>query len=134
MNFGRSYWLFESSFPIIFTLVFLLVSGTFVYVIISGLVRFFKNQASPQLVVLARVAAKRTETRSSPGHTYHHGTNHYHHSHSHTFTRYFITFELEDNKRIELQVTGRDYGLIAKEDKGRLTYQGTRFQGFDRIY
>lgn len=133
MNFGRSFWLFESSFPILFLVVFLLVIGTFVYVIISGLVRFFKNKASPQLVVLARVVAKRTETGSSPGHTYCHGTSHYHRSHSHTFTRYFITFELEDKERIELQVTGRDYGLIAEEDKGRLTYQGTRFQWFDRI-
>ncbi len=133
MNFGRCFWLFDSLFPVFFLVVFVLVIGTFLYVLISGLVRFFKNQASPRLVVVAKVVSKRTEVRSGLGQTHHHRTSHYHHSHYHTFTRYFVTFELEDRERIELQVTGSDYGLIAQGDQGRLTYQGTRFQGFDRI-
>ena len=27
---------------------------------------------------------------------------------------------------------GRDYGLMAEGDEGRLTFQGTRFLGFER--
>lgn len=47
-------------------------------------------------------------------------------------TYYYITFELEDDSRIEFSVNYRAYGEIAEGDRGILTLQGTRFLGFER--
>lgn len=47
-------------------------------------------------------------------------------------TKYFSTFQLENKKRIELQLSGEDYGLLAEGDYGELMYQGNRFINFER--
>ena len=47
-------------------------------------------------------------------------------------TRYYATFEVESGSRIELAVRGEEYGMLAEGDRGRLTFQGTRYQGFER--
>ena len=47
-------------------------------------------------------------------------------------TSYHVTFELEDNTRLELRVRAREYGVMAEGDRGVLTRQGTRFLGFER--
>ncbi len=44
----------------------------------------------------------------------------------------FVTFELEKGERIELGVKGSEYGMLAEGDRGRLSYQGTRYLGFER--
>lgn len=33
---------------------------------------------------------------------------------------------------MEFNVSNKDYGMIAENDIGKLTFQGTRFLGFDR--
>lgn len=128
MNFGLGFSIMESVFPFFFITVFVLVIGMFVFVIGSGIMRFVKNQRSPEMVAQARALSKRTDIRSSG--------SHHHHGHMHTggyvYTRYYITFQLEDGSRLEFQVTSNDYGLIVEGDEGRLFYRGTRFQGFDR--
>jgi hypothetical protein len=48
------------------------------------------------------------------------------------FTAYFATFELESGERLEFVLSGRAYGLLAEGDSGTLTYQGTRYHGFER--
>ncbi len=50
----------------------------------------------------------------------------------HASTRYYIAFQVESGDRIELSVSGADYGMLAEGDQGRLTFQGTRFLSFDR--
>ena len=35
-------------------------------------------------------------------------------------------------KRMELSVTGREYGMLSEGDAGRLSFQGTRYLGFER--
>lgn len=47
-------------------------------------------------------------------------------------TKYYSTFQLENKKRIELQLSGEDYGLLAEGDYGKLMYQGNRFINFER--
>ena len=54
-------------------------------------------------------------------------------AHSAASTAYFVTFEVESGDRMELAVTGEEYGLLIEGDTGRLTFQGTRVKGFDRI-
>lgn len=119
-------------FPVLFDLIFFLVLGVFVFVIASAIIRFLRNQASPEMVEEATVVTKRMETRSSGSMAMHYGSGHHHGTHHHTYTRYFITFEFADGRRQEFQVTNSDYGLIAEHDKGRLSYRGTRFNGFSR--
>ena len=33
----------------------------------------------------------------------------------------------------ELKVQGTEYGMLIEQDKGKLTFQGTRYLGFKRI-
>ena len=51
---------------------------------------------------------------------------------SSTYTRYFVTFELENGGRVELGVKDSEYGMLAEGDQGLLTYQGTRYIGFEQ--
>ncbi len=51
---------------------------------------------------------------------------------SSTYTRYFATFELEGGRRLELGLKDHEFGMIAENDQGKLTYQGTRYLGFER--
>lgn len=45
---------------------------------------------------------------------------------------YFATFEKTTGERVELTLSGEDYGLIAEGDLGRLTHQGWAFKEFVR--
>lgn len=114
-------------FSIMFTLVFLLVTGTFVVVAVKGIRQWNKNNHSPKLMVPATIVAKRTNVSR-----HHHGGagNHHHH---HTSTTYYVTFQVESGDRMELHVAGSEYGLLIEGDKGMLTFQGTRYLGFERM-
>ena len=62
---------------------------------------------------------------------------HHHHNdntamHTSTSTSYYATFQFDSGDRLELHVSGPDYGLLAEGDTGDLTFQGTRYLGFDR--
>lgn len=52
-------------------------------------------------------------------------------SHS-TSTSYYVTFEVESGDRMELHVSGSEYGMLAEGDYGQLTFQGTRYLDFVR--
>ena len=47
-------------------------------------------------------------------------------------TSYYVTFEVKSGDRMELAVTGKEYGQMAEGDVGELSFQGTRFLGFER--
>jgi hypothetical protein len=112
--------LFSILFPIIFVIAFV---GIFIN-ILRGVKQWNYNNKQPQLTVPAKIVSKRTDI-------HHHNHNDNHHT-SHTTTSYFVTFEVESGDRIELNVQGHQYGQIIEGDKGKLTFQGTRFIGFDR--
>ncbi|MFD1775121.1 DUF2500 domain-containing protein [Paenibacillus rhizophilus] len=44
----------------------------------------------------------------------------------------YVTYEFQNGARIELEVPDNMYGLVVEGDRGELTYQGTRFKGFNR--
>ena len=110
----------------LFSLVFLLAVLSIAVQLVRNIGRWSKNNASPRLTVDALVAAKRTEV-----HTYHHaganGTGH-----TGSSTDYFVTFQVASGDRMELEVKGGEYGLLAEGDRGKLHFQGTRYLGFDR--
>ena len=122
MGFGFGFHAFEG----MFTLVFVLVIGLFIYAVVQAIARKQKNDASPRLTVLARVVSRRQEVT-------HHARNMndgvYHTS---STTRYFVTFQVESGDRMELQLDGSDFGMLAEGDEGRLSFQGTRFLDFKR--
>ena len=43
-----------------------------------------------------------------------------------------MTFQVDSGDRMEFSVSGQEYGLLAEGDRGKLTFQGTRYLGFER--
>ncbi len=114
-------------FEVMFFLVFAMVFGTFIITFARGISQWNKNNKSPRLTVDATVVSKRGNTT-----THHHNHNgHHHHTYHDT---YYATFQFESGDRIELQMAGHEFGLIVEGDKGKLTFQGTRFLGFERVW
>ena len=54
--------------------------------------------------------------------------------HHHTSTTYYVTFQVESGDRMELHMSGQEYGMLVKGDEGMLNFQGTRYLGFERRY
>ena len=125
MGFNQGMGMFNT-FGIMFTIVFVLVIGTFIVIAVKGIGQWNKNNQSPRLTVPATVVAKRTNV----SHHRHGGVNDHHHHH--TSTSYYVTFQVESGDRMELHVAGTEYGLLIEGDRGNLTFQGTRYLGFDR--
>lgn len=100
-------------FVVIWFILFFLIIG-------KGIAQFIENENSPVLTVPATIVDMRRKT-----HHHHHKHGH-HHSHS-----YHVTFEVESGERIELRVLWTDYRELSVGDKGMLTHQGTRYQGFE---
>lgn len=78
------------------------------------------------MTVPATIVAK----RANVSHHRHGGANEFHHHH--TSTSYYVTFQVESGDRMELHVAGTEYGLLIEGDSGKLTFQGTRYLGFER--
>ena len=120
IGFGFGFDLFQ----ILFTILFVLVAVVIVVTIIRNLSQWHKNNQSPRLTVTATVVAKRTSVTHFQG-----GNNG---AQCHTSTAYYATFQVESGDRMELQMTGPEYGMLAEGDRGRLTFQGTRYVSFER--
>lgn len=125
MGFGYGYGMGFDSFNAMFTIVFLLIIGTFIFTAVKGIGQWNKNNNSPRLTVPVTVVAKRTDV------THHHGGANTHHHH-HTSTTYYVTFQVESGDRMEFYVDGYEYGMLVEGDKGMLSFQGTRYLGFER--
>lgn len=116
--------LFEGMFFLVFFLILFLFLGLLIFNIGKEIVQWSKNNRSPRLTVEAAVVAKRSEMRR------HHDA---HGAGSHTRTKYYVTFQLAGGDRMELGLSGQEYGVLVEGDRGRLTFQGTRYLGFERI-
>ena len=115
---------FESGlFEIFFSITFLIIMGMIVFGLISSVRQWSKNNSSPRLTVEAQAVAKRLSV------SHHAGTDH---TAGHSSTSYYVSFQVESGDRMELRVSGREYGLLAEGDRGRLTFQGTRYLSFVR--
>ena len=105
-------------FGVMFAVVFLLVISVFIVVFVKGISQWNKNNHSPRLTVPATVVSKRADI----SHGYHTSTS----------TSYYVTFQVESGDRMELHMSGSEYGLLIEGDRGNLTFQGTRYLGFER--
>lgn len=122
MGFGMGFDLFG----VMFTLVFVLVISMFVVTAVKGISQWNKNNHSPRLTVPATIVAKRTNVSH---HHHNNGTGMHHTTHS---TTYYVTFQVESGDRMELHVAGHEYGMLIEGDCGNLSFQGTRYLGFER--
>lgn len=111
--------------PIMVLICFVVVFGTIIVRSVSGVKEWKKNSDSPILTVDASVVAKRTDV-----HYHHNNTNQ--NMHSSSSTTYYVTFEVESGDRTELRMQGNQYGMLVEGDKGKLTFQGTRYLEFKR--
>jgi hypothetical protein len=111
--------------------IFLVIFGVILAVIIgSRLYIWNKNNHSPRENGKAKVVTKRMKVSGMGGHRMR--TSVMMDTTSSTSTRYFVTFELENGKRLEFSVNDGEYGMLAEGDSGELTWQGTRYLGFER--
>lgn len=116
----------ELLFPVIFILIFIMI----IFTLAKGISAWHKNNNSPRLTVSARIVAKRQNT------TYHNqpnagDTSGAHGYHTTSSTTYYVTFQVESGDRIEISVSGSEYGKLAEGDEGKLTFQGTRYLQFN---
>ena len=125
LGFGFGFGMFNM-FSIMFTIVFVLIIGVFIVTLVKGIGEWNKNNHSPKLTVPATVVAKRTNVSR-----HHHGGANNHH-HTSTSTTYYVTFQVESGDRMELRMAGHEFGLLIEGDKGKLSFQGTRYLGFER--
>ena len=107
--------------------IFGLVLAVFIVAFVKGIGQWNKNNHSPRLTVPATIIAKRTEISGSTHHRSHH---HHHYS---TSSWYYATFQFESGDRLELRIPGTEYGMLIEGDSGALTFQGTRYLGFERM-
>ena len=113
-------------FFIMFFLVFFLVLGTILLNLVRGVSQWNRNNHSPRLTVEATVVTKRSDV------SHHHHQNAGGTGHTASTTTYYVTFQVASGDRMELCVGGSEYGMLVEGDFGDLTFQGTRYLGFER--
>lgn len=109
-------------FATLFFIMFFSVFALFIIQSFQGVLQWNKNNHSPRLTVDATVVAKRTNVSRHRGRR----------RMSHSSTTYYVTFQVESGDRMELLVPGAEYGLMVEGDRGKVTFQGTRFLSFAR--
>ena len=115
MGFGFPFLLSRMMFYAVPLLMFAVIGLT----IVRSLKEWHHNENSPRLTVDAKIVGKRSDyrrRRNSTGHR----------------SRYYVTFEVTSGDRMELLMEGHEYGLLVEGDRGKLTFQGTRYLGFER--
>ena len=103
-------------FPILFFVVFCFVFGMIISTFVKQGKRERKNNQSPRVTAEASVVTKRTHVWGD-----------------HSHTTYYATFQFESGDRLEVEVPYNEFGYLVEGDKGKLTFQGTRFLGFERV-
>lgn len=107
---------------VMFPIMFIIVVGIIIFSLVRGIITWNKNNQSPRLTVSVVVAAKRENI------THHQHANvgdlsSAHGFHTTTSTSYYVTFLVESGDRIELCVSGTEYGMLVEGDFGRMTFQ-----------
>lgn len=113
--------------PMIVFLGFIFVIGTIIVRSIQGAKQWKKNNESPVLTVDATIVTKRADVQH-----YHQNNGIDNVQHMSSSTTYYATFEVASGDRLEFEIRDTEYGMLAENDIGKLTFQGTRYLGFER--
>ena len=114
---------------ILVPIVFLVVIGIILTMAVKGIIIWNKNNHSPRLTVDAVIVSKREDVS---GHSHNMVGNSTGIHGYHTYTSYYVTFQFDSGDRLEFSIEGTEYGMLAEGDRGKLTFQGTRYLGFER--
>lgn len=120
------YGFYRTGFQVVNLMQILIFGLIFVFVIVSlvrSIRRWGKDEKSPRLTVDAKVAAKRTARQRRMSNKRCSGRD---------YTNYYATFQFESGDRLELELKSYEFGLLVEGDKGKLTFQGSRYLGFER--
>ncbi|WP_106767699.1 DUF2500 domain-containing protein [Paenibacillus faecalis] len=121
---SESYWMFDF-FGSVMPVFFVVMLGIILLTAGKGIMQWNRNNKQPLLTVDSRIVSKRSEV------------THSRHSDdglsSRSKTSYYLTFEVESGDRMEFLVSGEEFGVCAEGDKGKLTFQGTRYYKFERF-
>lgn len=123
--------MFDLMFNTLFPVMFILVFGFIIYTMIGNVKTWNQNNHSPRLTVQAKIVSKRVNV------SHHQHANAGDATGAHGFTTttdtvYYVTFEVESGDRMELHMRGSEYGMLVEGDVGKLSFQGTRYLGFER--
>ena len=139
MDFGTTFSFGEgSSFGFgggtspLMTILIAVVAVLLIGTVGRGLYVWMRNNRAPQETADARITAKRIKVSGHSGTMMANRVSAMNMIHSSTSTQYFVTFELENGRRLELGVKDPEYGMLAEGDRGCLSWQGTRYLGFER--
>lgn len=111
-------------FIILFLILVVLFLVTFLAALVRGIGQWNRNNHSPKLTVEAQIVSRRSDV------TYRHRSHEHVHTSSNTI--YYVTFQVASGDRMEFAVPGVEYGMLVEGDRGQLTFQGTRYLGFQR--
>lgn len=120
------YGFYRTGFQVVNLMQILIFGLIFVFVIVSlvrSIRRWGKDEKSPRLTVDAKVAAKRTARQRRMSNEHGSGRD---------YTNYYTTFQFESGDRLELELKSYEFGLLVEGGKGKLTFQGSRYLGFER--
>ncbi len=106
--------------PIFIGLVAIIIFSALISSLVKSISTWNTNNNSPKLTVPAKVVTKRTENSVGS-------------DNPSASTWYYATFQVDSGDRIELALNGSQYGMLADGDLGMLTFQGTRYGGFERV-
>jgi hypothetical protein len=100
------------------TAIFIIVIGTFIFVIFKKISQWNHNK-QPQIMILADVKTKCSQVRGGANDTAAHTDN-------------YVTFEVKSGDRMEFEVKPQEYRQLVEGNKGRLSFQSTRYLWFER--
>lgn len=110
-----------SIISVLMKLIFILMVGIVIAKIIGHCLQWNYKQQLPRCTVIATVVSKRTSI------IYLSDTDHHH-----TSRRYFVTFKMKNGDRMEFCVSAPEYMRLTENNKGMLSFQGTRYMEFER--
>lgn len=115
-------------FEILFIFIVVIVVGFFILTAVQSISTWNRNNHSPRLTVSAVLVSKRISvTHHNSGNVMDGGGDF-----SSTSTTYYVTFQVESGDRMEFRVRGSEYGMLCEGDIGKLSFQGTRYESFER--
>ena len=127
---GLSYEMNQGTdwFMLFFYGIAALIVGVILFALLRGLYIWNKNNHSPRVTEEAEVYTKRQDfsTFMNRDRNIHFG------SYRSIYVRYFVVFQTKNSGAVKLKVSSDDFDMLREGEKGLLSFQGTRFLGFEK--
>lgn len=106
----------------LFPFLLLLIIAVIIFKILKAVIEWRRNEQQPVLTVQSEVASKRMKTSRA-----------IHKPHHKVTADYYASFKIEENKTLEFLLTKKEFEQLNEGDVGKLTFQGTMFQRFEKL-